>query len=111
MLSVGHKICSLISASFSITSLSKYSKLCRCAFHYLWDDRNSIIKYVETLRTWVILFYYSDGDRKKEGNLRLVFIQDYLLMSAWLSPMLTHVVLLLLPDVGGVELVPLQKLA
>ena len=53
---------------------------------------------------------------KNGENVRLVFLQDYLLMSAWLSPMLTHVVL---PGVGGATvaascfagLVPLQKLA
>ncbi len=57
---------------------------------------------------------------KSGENLRLVFLHDYLLLSARLSPMLTHVVLLLgcstapcpvLAVISGVELVPLQKLA
>jgi hypothetical protein len=47
---------------------------------------------------------------KNGENVRLVFLQDYLLMSAWLSPTLRHVVLLLLGVAadggGGVACVP-----
>jgi hypothetical protein len=77
----------------------------------LWSFVNLPLK----LDAYILSLY----SKKKIEKICLTFIQDYLCMSAWLSPRLTHVVLLLgggvvimpaapAPCAGGVELVPLH---